>query len=163
MTYLHILFPVCAVTPVVINAIAVRYDRHHSDALALSLMILTIWACQMILSVGMPIPDRQALNPMFDLMGGLAALGCWVTYRRTWMLVLSAIFAAQCVLAATFWWGWEIFNQSVPYTTYLVANNMLWLLQLVCVSVAGGWSVARRLIDSLRHSLSGDRGLGVPT
>ena len=163
MTYLHILFPVCVALPVLINGVATRYDKRHSGALSMSLMILTIWGAQRILSTQLPVPDQQGLNPMFDLMAGLAALGCWMTHRSWWAILLAALYVAQCVLAANFWWSWDILGERLIYRDYLVANNVIWLLQLVCVSSAGGWSVARRVVDHLRSGSRGSHRVGLAT
>ena len=129
----------------------------------MSLMILTVWGVQRIIATELPIPDRQGLNPMFDLMAGLAVLGCWLNHRSAWAIILANLYAAQCVLAANFWWKWEVGDLKLSYGDYLVANNMLWLLQLVCVSSAGGLSVARRIIDHLRSGAHNGHHLGAPT
>lgn len=163
MSALHIIFPLAAVAPVVINAVATRHDKRYSDALSMSLMILTIWGAQRILASHLPIPDRQSLNPMFDLMAGLAVLGCWVSHRSPLALILACLYAVQCVLAANFWWKWEVVGLHLGYGDYVMANNVLWLLQLVCVSSAGGWSVARRTIDHLRSGAHRSHPVGLAT
>lgn len=163
MSALHIIFPLAAVAPVVINAVATRYDKRYSDALSMSIMILTIWGAQRILASHLPIPDRQSLNPMFDLMAGLAVLGCWLNHRSAWAIILANLYAVQCVLAANFWWKWEVVGLHLGYGDYVVANNVLWLLQLVCVSSAGGWSVARRTIDHLRSGAHRSHPVGLAT
>lgn len=160
---LYILFPIFAVLPVVINGIATHYDRRHNGALTMALMILTIWGVQRIIAAYLPIPDRQSMNPMFDLMAGLAALGCWLNHRSAWAVILANLYALQCVLAANFWWKWEVMDLRLGYTDYLVANNVLWLLQLVCVSSAGGVSVARRIVDHLRSGAHSRNHLGAAT
>lgn len=163
MSALHIIFPLAAVAPVVINAVATRYDKRHSGALSMALMILTIWGVQRIIATQLPIPDRQSLNPMFDLMAGLAVLGCWVSHRSPLALILACLYAVQCVLAANFWWKWEVVGLHLGYGDYVMANNVLWLLQLVCVSSAGGWSVARRTIDHLRSGAHRSHPVGLAT
>lgn len=160
MTALALFFALAVVTPVVINAYALRHDRRVSEALALSLMILAIWGATRCLHLALPEPDSKGLNPMFDFIGGLAVLGSWVAYRGAWKLILALLFAAQLLLAAWFWWEWEIFDNSLSYRSYLRLNNVLWLLQLVCVAWPGGFSVARRSLHHLRRFLSRHPGLG---
>ena len=160
---LYILFPILAVLPVLINAVAAHYDKRHSGALSMALMILTIWGVQRVIATQLPIPDRQSMNPMFDLMAGLTVLGCWISHRSRWALTLAGLYAAQCVLAADFWWKWEVADLKLSYGDYLVANNVIWLLQLVCVSSAGGLSVARRIIDHLRSGAHRSHPVGLAT
>jgi hypothetical protein len=160
VTVLHILFPIMVVVPVAVNALAMKVDPKHGDAFGLSLMVLSIWATQMTLSAFLPIPDRSGMNGMFDLMAGLIILGLWIRTGDQWLLWLLSLFVAQIYLAATFWWGWEVFSPGMTYGAYVRLNNVLWLLQLVTITAGGGACVVRRLIDDVRHRPDSRRALG---
>lgn len=160
MSALHILYPVLAVLPVVINGYAMRRDPRHGDAFGLSLMILSIWFGQMVLSTILPIPERSGMNAMFDFTAALAILGCWITVRAPWLLVLLSLFVTQIYLAAAFWWGWSVFDKAIGYGDYVRSNNVLWLLELVVVSFGGASGVVRRFIDDMRHRADDRRAVG---
>lgn len=150
MTLLHILFPILVVAPVLINGVAMRIDARHGDAFGLSVMILAIWVGQMLISPFATAPERAWLNAAFDTVACLTVLGCWVTYKAPWMLVLTSLYALQVYVACAFLWGWEMFDHAIKYGDYVRLNNVVWIVELVCVSAVGGWGVVRYIRDRLR-------------
>lgn len=160
---LQVVFPILAVLPVLINGVAMRRDPRHGDAFGLSVMVLAIWIAQTAVGVVFAAPDRSGFNAGFDTIAALAVLGCWVTNRSPWLLGLLSLYLAQVYLASAFWWGWELFNHGMKYGDYVGWNNVIWLLELVVLSVAGGWGVVRRLLDDLRHRADPHHSLGSAT
>lgn len=160
---LQVLYPIFVVLPVLINGIAMRQAPRHGDAFGLSVMILAIWVAQTALGLIFPAPERAGFNAGFDTIAALAVLGCWVTNRSPWLLALLSLYVVQVYLGSAFWWGWEVFNHGMKYGDYVRWNNVIWLLELVCVSVAGGSGVVRRLLDDLRHRTDLHRGVGAAT
>lgn len=159
MSVLHVLYPVLAVTPAIVNGVAMRLDPKHGDAFGLSVMILVVWSAQMILASWFDVSAKVTSNALFDTFGVITVLGCWVAHRAPWLFVLASLYALQVYLAAAFLWGWGVFDRIVKFSDYQRVNNVLWLLAIAVVTTVGGRSVVRHARDRLRRHR--DRGPGV--
>lgn len=162
MSVLHVLYPVLAVTPAIVNGVAMRLDPKHGDAFGLSVMILVVWSSQMILSSWFDVPAKVASNALFDTIGVLVIVGCWLAHRAPWLFVLASLYALQVYLAAAFLWGWEVFDRVVKFSDYQRVNNVVWLLVIAVVTITGGRSVVRHARDRLRRYRDGGPGVGAP-
>lgn len=163
MTVWHVIFPVLAVTPLLVNGGAMRHDSRHGEAFGIGLTILAVWTAQMILAAFLPIPERAGFNALLDFSAGLTVLSSWMSRRAAWKLSLLGLYLGQIYLSAAFWWGWEIFNHAIRYGDYVRANNVVWLLEIVVVSVGGGIVVVRRAVHDFRDRLDRHRHMGLPT
>lgn len=140
------LWGVAVMIPVVLN-IATKRD---ADALGISAMILLIWTISRVFWALYTPPESMAWYPVIDSLAAGTCLTAWVTIRRWWKLALVVLFTTQCVLHAAFWLTWPEYQSLLRY---VVANNILFALELLCVAAPGGSHVARDLVSRMPDRL----------
>lgn len=146
------LWGIAAVAPV---AIAYRY--HRLPVLGLATMLVLGWCVGRLAGAFWEAPDGMRIYPLMDAVFGALAFMAWRHERAWWKLVLVGLFLGQSALHAAFWLAYPP-NGYPPEVAgpilyrYVVANNVLFACELLCVAWAGGLDEWGR---SVRHYLSG--------
>lgn len=78
-------------------------------------------------------PESRIFFPTIDLMSGIAFLMIWRRQREMWALCMSALLAIDGVIHLAYF-GAPTADYSVRYR-YDLALNMVFLLQLACVTI----------------------------
>lgn len=130
------LWGTATVAPLALNILTKR----SADAVGLSLMIVMIWLLGRVFWMLYTPPEAMQWYPVIDAVAGAFVFQAWLRRPVFWKVALTALFVAQCVLHAAFWMSWPADGSLL---SYLVANNLLFALQLLCVSAPGGFHVAR--------------------
>lgn len=149
---LLLIYGAIALIPLLLNFAASRSDLcRFVDAVTLSAMLCVMWAFTTIAAQIWPFPESKQFHPLLDLIGLTAALAAYATQRAAWKLGLAALFLAQLVAHAAFWW--MRLNHPLPGMgfAYILALNVLWIGMIGCLSMSGGAHVLRRSLDWLRH------------
>lgn len=141
---------VLVLCPLVINLIArARLNGSFVDACGMSMFVAVLWLMTHLMDQTYPFPHNKALHPMFDLAGGMTAMGLWISKPKTWKLVLAYLFAIQCFFDVVF----AIAIITTPAHTlqypYVLALNLLFIGQLIALAWQGGKSVAGDVLDYL--------------
>lgn len=124
-----------------------------TDALGLSAVLLLTWCFGRVTSALYSPPESMALYPLVDAMCAITAFAAWRTRPAPWKFILGSLFVLQCALHFAFWIAWPM---SGSLYRYVVANNILFALELVIVSVPGGRDVVARAAGG---RVFGGRGL----
>lgn len=153
------LWGVAAALPVVI-----AYAHHRLPAMGLGTMLVLGWCVGRLSGALLEPTDAVRLYPVMDALFGALAFLAWRQKREAWKLVLVGLFMTQCTLHAAFWLAYPVggippeIAQAVLFR-YIVANNMLFASELICVAWAGGvdeWGRRARALlfgrpGALRH------------
>jgi hypothetical protein len=91
-----------------------------------------------------PPPWSMVHYPAEDLAMLTLAFSCWHVRHERWALLLAGLFLSQLFLHALYW-----FDPASSLRGYIIANNALFIAQLVTLTVAGGGYALGRL----RHRL----------
>jgi len=78
-------------------------------------------------------PWSMVHYPAEDLLLMTLALGWWQVRREKWALVLGLLFLSQLFLHALFW-----FDMNSSLRGYIYANNGVFILELLTLTIAGG-------------------------
>ena len=124
---------------------------HKLPALGLSTMLLLGWAFGRLMAAFYGAPASMAMYPVMDALFGALAFMSWRQQREFWKLAMVGLFVAQCCGHVAFWLAYP--EGGVPpdlahdvIIRYIVANNVCFALELLCVAWAGGiGDVARDL------------------
>ena len=136
------LWALAVIAPVLLNLTTKR----STDALGLSAMLLLTWCFGRITGAFYSPPESMALYPVVDAFAGATAFVAWRTRRAWWKLALVGLFLGQCTLHAAFWLAWP---QDGSLYQYVLTNNVLFIAELITVSVPGGAHVLGRIVDRL--------------
>ena len=143
------LWTLAVIAPVILNLSI----RRGSDALGLSAMLLLAWCLGRITGALYSPPESMALYPIVDALSGAIAFVAWRTRPAWWKLALVGLFVTQSTLHAAFWLAWP---QGASLYHYVLVNNVLFIGELITVSVPGGAYVLGRTLGYLS-----DRARGV--
>lgn len=100
-------------------------------------------------------PWSMVHYPAEDLVMLTLAFGWWQVRRERWALILALLFLSQLFLHALYW-----FDNMSSLRGYVIANNALFILQLLTLTTAGGGHALGWVRDRLRL-LRGRSGRGV--
>lgn len=92
-------------------------------------------------------PWSMVHYPAEDLLLMALALGWWQIRREAWAIILAGLFLSQLFLHALFW-----FDELSSLRGYIVANNAVFVLELLTLIVAGGGHALGWVRDRLRLS-----------
>lgn len=101
-------------------------------------------------------PWSMVHYPAQDLLLMALSFGWWQVRGELWAWLLGACFLTQLFFHAAFWW---VGNSDYLYA-YVLANNIVFIVELSLLSVAGGRHVGVWLRDRLRL-LRGRVGVGM--
>lgn len=143
------LFASLLAIPLALNILASRDDfARFVDPMIAAVMLCLIWAFVTAVAQIYPFPESKKFHSLVDLAGLCAMTTMLMTRFAWWKLVVAALFAMQ--LWAHYWF-WDNWSAGVNIgRRYVMALNVLWLAQLVCVSLPGGTYAASRLVARLR-------------
>lgn len=94
-------------------------------------------------------PWSMVHYPAEDLLLMTMALGWWQVRREAWALILAGLFLSQLFLHALFW-----FDEMSSLRGYIIANNAVFILELLTLTIAGGGHALGWVRDRLRLSRS---------
>lgn len=100
-------------------------------------------------------PWSMVHYPAEDLVMLTLAFGWWQVRRERWALILALLFLSQLFLHALYW-----FDSMSSLRGYVIANNSLFVLQLLTLTIAGGGHALGWVRDRVRL-LRGRAGRGV--
>lgn len=137
-----LLWGIATVSPLFLNLATKR----EADAIGLSAMLLAGWCFGRLLGVMFTPPESMTLYPVMDFAFGVVTLAAWRSQRAWWKLGIVGLLLAQCAGHLAFWIAWPADGSLYRY---VLANNVLFALELLSVSVPGGLHVADHLVGSL--------------
>lgn len=135
-----LLWGIAVCIPVILNLAAKK-----TDAVGLSAMLLLTWVFGRVTAALYPVPEAMSLYPIVDAACGITAFVAYRSRPALWKLLLASLFMLQCILHVAFWAAWPAPGSLYRY---VFANNALFLLELLCVSGPGGFSVVAHLVGS---------------
>lgn len=146
-----VLWGVAAAAPVILSWVTRRLPVQ-----VVATMLLGGWCVGRVLGAFLDPPESMMANPAIDLVFGVAIFMFWRKDREVWKLVIVGLLIGQCAAHAAFAMAydpglsplaeWEV------VTRYKAANNVLFALQLLTVTWAGGLD---ELVRRLRARLPG--------
>ncbi len=146
-----IVFGALLCIPFALNLLASRDDyKGYVDAVFMAGMLAAIWAFTNGVAAIWDFPSNHQFHPMVDLIALSIVVAAYMTQRQEWKLILGFLFLAQLGMHAGFWWSRQYDPGALSGREYILALNVLWLAQLVCVGWPGGSHVAVRTRDFLR-------------
>lgn len=80
-----------------------------------------------------PPPWSMVHYPAEDLTLLAISFSCWHVRHERWALLLAGLFLSQLFLHALYW-----FDATSSLRGYIIANNAVFIAQLVTLTVAGG-------------------------
>lgn len=145
------LFASLLAVPLALNILASRDDfGRFVDPIIASVLLCGIWGFTTATAQVFPFPESKQFHSLVDLSGLIAMTLMFMTRFAWWKLSVALLFGLQ--LWAHYWF-WDNWSAGVNLgRSYILALNVLWVGQLVSVSIPGGTFIARRALVRLRSS-----------
>lgn len=119
--------------------VVLAYAMHKLPAMGLATMLLLGWCMGRVFGMIYTPPESMAFYPVIDLLFAGLAFWSWRQERAAWKLVLVGLFGGQLAAHSAFWLAYTTDAQSGQLLyRYVFTNNVLFALELLTVSWAGG-------------------------
>lgn len=146
------LFASLLAIPLALSIMASASDfKHYVDAVLASVLLCIIWAFVTVCAHLLPFPQSKQYHMLVDLIALSLCVTAFMTQFQWWKLTLAGLFGLQLWAHVWFRGHWDPAAPDVSIgRTYILALNVLWLAQLLCVSVPGGRHVVLSGLARLR-------------
>lgn len=156
-------FGIACAAALLLSLVTLR--RHHDQAtLGLGVLLLALWAFSKVSIVTVGYWPTAAAGPLVNTVAVVLCMLSWVARPRHWKLALSLLMEAKAVIHAVFWSAAD--PTYLQTYGYILSLNVIFALELLCVSFPGAGVVAGmvgdRLHDIRRGVDHGRRPVGAP-
>jgi hypothetical protein len=125
-------------------------SRQRSDTVMLAWALIAAWGFSKIVAGALGWTFARSLYPFTDCIGGLLAVWSFTERPARWKVALALVFLTKAGLDVIF----VSLTGSYPY---LLALNILFGMEIICVAFPGGTALARRAREHLFRRLGRSR------
>ena len=134
---------------VAVLALTLATMRQHQDTATVSLgaLLLLLWAFSKVSMVAFGFWPTAAAGPVINMAAVLVCMVSWWREHKAWKLILALLMEFKAVIHAVYWTIPDpVYRQAY---TYILTLNVIFALQLACVSMPGAGVVASMVSNRL--------------
>ena len=133
---------------------AATLKRHgQKDALIMGFVLLALWGISKVLIVMVGYWPTASMAPFVNALSVVICMALWVRKAEAWKLILALLMETRAFLHV-YYWTLNTPTEGQAYS-YILTLNVLFALELVCVSSPGGRVVASMVGDRLSRFRGG--------